>query len=328
MTTKAAITGVAHYVPETVLSNHDLEVLVDTSDEWITERSGIKERRISRDKEQATVFMGVQAAKKLLNKKNIDPQDIDLIILATVTPDLQFPSSANLIAHEIGASRAWGFDLNAACSSFLYALQTASKFIETGTHKIILVIGADKMSSIIDYTDRSTCVLFGDGAGCVLLEPDSSGNGILDADLHSDGSGAPLLYQKAGGSLHPASAETVRNKEHFVRMDGKGVFKMAVARFSQTTQTILNRNHLKPEDIAFFVPHQANKRIIDAALEKTGLSESQTMINIQRYGNTTSATLPICLSEWEGKLKKGDNIILATFGAGFTWGSIYLKWAY
>lgn len=315
-------------MPETVLSNHDLEVLVDTSDEWITERSGIKERRISRDKEQATVFMGVQAAKKLLNKKNIDPQDIDLIILATVTPDLQFPSSANLIAHEIGASRAWGFDLNAACSSFLYALQTASKFIETGTHKIILVIGADKMSSIIDYTDRSTCVLFGDGAGCVLLEPDSSGNGILDADLHSDGSGAPLLYQKAGGSLHPASAETVRNKEHFVRMDGKGVFKMAVARFSQTTQTILNRNHLKPEDIAFFVPHQANKRIIDAALEKTGLSESQTMINIQRYGNTTSATLPICLSEWEGKLKKGDNIILATFGAGFTWGSIYLKWAY
>lgn len=328
MTRKAAITGVAHFVPETVLSNEELEAMVDTSNQWIIERSGIRERRILRDPLKATVHMAVRAAKKLLEKKKLSPLELDLIILATVTPDLQFPASANLVAHELGATRAWGFDMNAACSSFLYALQTASKFIETGTHQKILVIGADKMSSIVDYTDRGTCVLFGDGAGCVLLEPDHSGNGILDADLHTDGSGAPLLYQKAGGSLHPASLQTIQNREHYIRMDGKGVFKLAVVRFGETVATILKRNQLQPADIAFFVPHQANKRIIMAALEQTGISEAQTMINIDRYGNTTSATLPICLSEWENELKKGDKLILATFGAGFTWGSIYLKWAY
>lgn len=328
MNTKAAITAVAHYVPDYVLSNHDLEKMVETSDEWITERSGIKERRLMKEPGKATVFMAVEAGKKLLTKRGISASEIDMLILASVTPDLQFPASANMIADLLGATNCWSFDMNAACSSFLYALQVGSKFVETGTHKKVLVIGADTMSTIVDYTDRKTCVLFGDGAGCVLLEPNTEGNGIQDAELFSDGSGAHLLYQKAGGSLHPASEETVKNREHYISMDGKGVFKLAVVRFAETATNIMVKNGLTPDDVAYLVPHQANKRIIMAALEKMGIAEEKAMINIQNYGNTTSATLPICLSEWEHKLKKGDKLILATFGAGFTWGSMYVKWAY
>jgi len=324
----AAITGVSAYVPDYILNNAELEKMVDTNDEWIMSRSGIAERRILKDKDKATAFMGAEAAKKLLEKKNLSPLEIDLIIVATVTPDHQYPATANIVSDMIGATNAWGFDIQAACSSFIYALTTATKFIETGTHKKILVIGADKMSSIVDYTDRATAILFGDGAGAVLLEPTTDGTGILDSKMYSDGSGKKYLYQPAGGSLHPSSIETVTNKQHFVAMDGQPVFKVAVIKMADVAVEMMERNNLTADDVAFLVPHQANKRIIEATANRMGISMNKVMLNIQKYGNTTSATLPLCLAEWESQLKKGDNLILTTFGAGFTWGGIYLKWSY
>ena len=324
----AAITGVSAYVPDYILTNQELETMVDTNNEWIMSRSGISERRILKDKDKATAFMAAEAAKKLLEKKNLSPLDIDLIIVATVTPDHQYPATANIVSDMIGATNAWGFDIQAACSSFIYALTTATKFIETGTHKKILVIGADKMSSIIDYTDRATSILFGDGAGAVLLEPTTDGTGILDSRMYSDGSGKKYLYQPAGGSLHPSTIETVTNKQHFVAMDGQPVFKIAVIKMADVAAEMMERNNIQADDIAFLVPHQANKRIIEATANRMGISMDKVMLNIQKYGNTTSATLPLCLAEWEHQLKKGDNLVLTTFGAGFTWGGIYLKWSY
>ena len=324
----AAITGVSAYVPDYILTNQELETMVDTNNEWIMSRSGISERRILKDKDKATAFMAAEAAKKLLEKKNLSPLDIDLIIVATVTPDHQYPATANIVSDMIGATNAWGFDIQAACSSFIYALTTATKFIETGTHKKILVIGADKMSSIIDYTDRATSILFGDGAGAVLLEPTTDGTGILDSRMYSDGSGKKYLYQPAGGSLHPSTIETVTNKQHFVAMDGQPVFKIAVIKMADVAAEMMERNNLAADDVAFLVPHQANKRIIEATANRMGISMDKVMLNIQKYGNTTSATLPLCLAEWEHQLKKGDNLVLTTFGAGFTWGGIYLKWSY
>ena len=328
MKTTAAITGVAAYTPEYILDNKQLEQMVSTSDEWIMSRCGVSERRILKDKDKSTAFMAAEAAKTLLKKKGLSPLDIELIIVATVTPDHQYPATANIVADMIGATNAWGFDIQAACSSFIYALTAATKFIETGAHKKVLVIGADKMSSIIDYTDRKTSILFGDAAGAVLLEPTTDGTGILDSRMYSDGSGKKYLYQPAGGSLFPASVETVTNKQHFVEMDGQAVFKIAVIKMADVAAEIMERNHLKSEDIAFLVPHQANKRIIEATANRMGISMDKVMLNIQKYGNTTSATLPLCLAEWESQLKKGDNLVLTTFGAGFTWGGTYLKWSY
>jgi 3-oxoacyl-[acyl-carrier-protein] synthase-3 len=328
MKINASITGVASYVPDYILGNDELEKMVDTTNEWIMSRCGVSERRILKDKDKATAFMAAEAAKKILIKKNISPLDIELIIVATVTPDHQYPATANIVADMIGATNAWGFDIQAACSSFLSALQTASKFIETGTHKKVLVIGSDKMSSIIDYTCRKTSILFGDAAGAVLLEPTTDGTGIIDAKLYADGSGKKYLYQPAGGSLMPSSIETVTNKQHFVKMDGQAVFKIAVVKMAEVAAEMMERNNLTSDDIAFLVPHQANKRIIEATANRMGISMEKVMLNIHKYGNTTSATLPLCLAEWEHQLKKGDNLILTTFGAGFTWGGIYLKWSY
>lgn len=328
MKVTAAITGVSYYVPEYVLTNKELETMMDTTDEWIMTRSGIAERRILKDKDKATSFMAAESAKSLLAKKNLSPLDIDLIIVATVTPDHQYPSTANIVADMIGATNSWSFDLQAACSSFIYALTTASKFIETGAHKRVLVIGADKMSSIMDYTDRTTSILFGDGAGAVLLEPTTDGTGVLDSRMYVDGSGKKALYQPAGGSMLPASIDTVTKKQHFVDMDGQAVFKIAVIKMADVAEEIMKRNNLTADNVAFLVPHQANKRIIDATANRMGIGMDKVMLNIQRYGNTTSATLPICLAEWESQLKKGDNLVLTTFGAGFTWGGLYLKWSY
>ena len=324
----AAITGVGSYLPEYILTNAELEKMVDTNDEWILSRCGVSERRILKDKDKASAFMGAEAAKKILVKKGLSPLDIDLIIVATVTPDHQYPATANIVADMIGATNAWGFDIQAACSSFIYALTTASKFIETGAHKKILVIGSDKMSSIVDYTCRKTSILFGDAAGAVLLEPTTDGTGIIDSRMYSDGSGKRFLYQPAGGSLHPASIETVTQKQHYVEMDGQAVFKVAVIKMADVAAEIMKRNDLTADDIAFLVPHQANKRIIEATANRMGVSMDKVMLNIQKYGNTTSATLPLCLAEWENQLKKGDNLLLTTFGAGFTWGGLYLKWSY
>lgn len=328
MKTTAAITAVSAYLPNYVLTNKEMETMVDTTDEWIRSRSGISERRILKDKDKASAFMAGEAAKKILAKKNLSPLDIELIIVATVTPDHQYPATANIVSDMIGATNAWSFDIQAACSSFIYALTTASKFIESGAHKKILVIGSDKMSSIIDYTDRKTSILFGDGAGAVLLEPTTDGTGILDSKMYSDGSGKKSLYQPAGGSLIPSSVESVTNKLHYVSMDGQSVFKVAVIKMADVAEEIMQRNHLKADDIAFLVPHQANKRIIEGTANRMGISMDKVMLNIQKYGNTTSATLPICLAEWESQLKKGDNLVLTTFGAGFTWGGLYLKWSY
>ena len=328
MKTIASITGVASYLPDYILGNKELEKMVDTTDEWIVSRSGICERRILKDKDKGSAYMAAEAAKKLLLKVNVSPLDIDLIIVATVTPDHQYPATANIVSDMIGASNAWSFDLQAACSSFIYALQTGSKFIETGTHKKVLVIGSDKMSSIIDYSDRKTSILFGDGAGAVLLEPSTDETGITDVKLYSDGSGKKYLYQPAGGSLVPASIDSVTNKQHFVSMDGQAVFKVAVVKMAEVAVEMMKRNNLNSNDIAFLVPHQANKRIIEATAQRMGISMDKVMLNIQKYGNTTSATIPICLAEWEHQLKKGDNLILTTFGAGFTWGGIYIKWSY
>ena len=322
----AAITGVQGYLPETILSNHDLAQMVDTTDEWILTRTGISERRIMKD--GASSDMAAEAVKQLLDKKGLSPLDIDLVVVATVTPDHPFPSTANIVCDKVGMTNAWGFDLIAACSGFIYALQTGAKFIEAGTHKRVLVVGVDKMSSIIDYQDRTTCVIFGDGAGVVLLEPNEEGLGVQDAILRSDGSGRKYLIQPAGGSANPATLATVENRDHFVKQEGKTVFKFAVTNMAEVSAEIMEKNNLKSEDVDWLVPHQANLRIIDATAERLGLSKEKVMINIQKYGNTTAATLPLCLWDWENQLKKGDNIILSAFGGGFTWGAVYLKWAY
>lgn len=320
---RAAITGVFGYVPEYVLTNKELEVMVDTTDEWIQSRTGIQERRILKGEGKGTSDMGAAAVQGLLAKKGIDASEIDLLICATTTPDMQFPATANIITDKIGAKNAFGFDINAACSGFIYALTTASKFIEAGTYKKIVVVGGDKMSSIINYEDRTTCIIFGDGAGAVLLEPATDENGIMDAILKSDGSGRVHLHQKAGGSAKPASHETVEAKEHYVYQEGQSVYKFAVTNMAEVSAEIMEKNHLVADDIAWLVPHQANKRIIDATANRMGIGSDKVMLNIHRYGNTTNGTIPLCLWEWESQLKKGDNIILAAFGGGFTWCCLY-----
>ena len=324
----AAITCVAGYLPDDKLTNADLEKMVDTSDEWIRTRTGIEERRILKDPEKATSDMGAEAVKSLCDKSGLDPADIDLIICATVTPDMLFPSTANLIGHKVGATKAWGFDLSAACSGFLFALNTGCQFVENGSAKNVVVVGADKMSSIIDYTDRTTCVLFGDGAAAVLLQQDQGDCGVIDSKLHSDGAGGNFLCMPAGGSLRPASHQTIDAKQHFIYQDGQPVFKAAVTSMADVSYEVMERNGLTADDVAWLVPHQANLRIIDATQRRTGLPHEKVMINIQKYGNTTAATIPLCLHDWESQLKRGDNLILAAFGGGFTWGAVYLKWAY
>lgn len=324
---RAAITGVEAYLPDYVLSNAELELLVDTNDEWIVSRTGIKERRILKGKGKGCSDMGAAAVKQLLEKTNTDPSEIDLLICATVTGDHQFPATANIICDKVGIRNVPSFDIGAACSGFLYALSTATTFIESGAYKKAIVVGADKMSSIIDYTDRATCVLFGDGAGAVLLEP-SQEFGIRDSILKSDGHGRQFLHQKAGGSVIPASKTTVEQRLHYVYQDGKNVFKFAVTKMADVAAEIMERNNLKGSDVAWLVPHQANQRIIDATARRMNLPSSQVMMNIHKYGNTTAGTIPICLWEWEKQLNKGDKLILASFGGGFTWGAVYLEWAY
>jgi len=324
----AAITAVGGYVPDYILTNAELETMVETNDEWIRSRTGIEERHILKEEGKGTSDMAVEAVKRCLDKRGISPLDIELIICATTTPDMQFPATSNIIADKAGLTNAFGFDVNAACSGFLFALNTGAQFIETGRYKKVLVVGGDKMSSIIDYTDRATCIIFGDGAGCVLLEPNTDGYGIQDAVLKTDGSGRVYLHQKAGGSVKPASMETVMNKEHYVYQEGQAVFKFAVKGMADVSAQIMERNGLTADDVTWLVPHQANKRIIDATRQRMGLPEEKVMLNIQRYGNTTNGTLPLCLWDWEKQLKKGDNLVLAAFGGGFTWGAIYIKWAY
>ncbi|PWJ38606.1 beta-ketoacyl-ACP synthase III [Sediminitomix flava] len=325
---RAAITGVGKFLPDYILDNKELEELVDTNDAWIMERTGIKERRILKG-EKGTSYMGVRAVKDVLEKTNTSPEEIDLIICATVTPDMLFPATANIIAGQVGAVNAFSYDVLAACSGFVYALSTASQFIETGKYKKVVVVGADKMSSIVDYTDRTTCVLFGDGAGAVLLEATTEEEGIMDFVLKTDGVNGPdALKMPAGGSLKPASVETVMAKEHFAKQDGRTVFKYAVTAMADVAAEIMDRNKLSSDDVAYLVPHQANKRIIDATARRMGVGEEKVMMNIERYGNTTAATIPLCLNDYENKLNKGDNIVLAAFGGGFTWGSVYVKWAY
>lgn len=324
----AAITAVGGYVPDYVMTNKELETIIDTTDEWIRTRTGIEERRILKGEGKGSSDIAVEAIKDLFKKRGIGPEDIDMIICATTTPDMVFPATANVISDKLGMTNAFGYDVSAACSGFLFALTTGSQFIETGKYKKVLVVGVDKMSSILNYEDRTTCIIFGDGGGAVLLEPNDEGNGIIDSVLHSDGSGREFLHQKAGGSVKPATVETVMNREHFVYQEGKTVFKFAVKNMADVAATIMERNNLTPDDISWLVPHQANKRIIDATRERMGISEDKVMINIQRYGNTTNGTLPLCLWEWEKQLKKGDNVVLAAFGGGFTWGATYIKWAY
>lgn len=324
----AAITAVNAWVPPDVLSNKDLVKMVDTTEEWIMTRTGINERHILKGEGLGSSDMAVEAILPLLKKRGIKADEIELIICATTTPDMQFPATANIIADKIGATKAWGYDINAACSGFIFALTTGAKFIETGMHKKVLVVGVDKMSSIIDYTDRATCVIFGDGGGAVLLEPNTENHGIMDAILQVDGAGRAFLHQKAGGSVKPASIETVTNKEHYVYQEGQTVFKFAVTKMADVSAEIMEKNNLKAEDIAWLIPHQANKRIIDATARRMGLPDDKVTLNIERYGNTTNGTIPLCLWEWEKKFKKGDNIIIAAFGGGFTWGAIWVKWAY
>lgn len=324
----AAITAVGGYVPETKLTNADLEKMVETNDEWIRTRTGIEERRILKEPGKGTSDLAVPAIQQLCEKRGISPLEIDCIICATVTPDMVFPATANIIADKVGAKNAWGFDLGAACSGFLYALTTGAALIESRRFKKIVIVGADKMSAIVDYSDRQTCIIFGDGAGAVLLEPNHDGYGVLDSILKSDGSGKAYLHMKAGGSVKPATAETVANKEHFVYQEGQAVFKFAVKGMADVSAELLERNKLTGEDISWLVPHQANKRIIDATADRMGLSHEKVMLNIQRYGNTTAGTIPLCLWDWEKKLKKGELIVLAAFGGGFTWGASLVKWAY
>ncbi len=324
----AAISAVGKYVPEYILTNKELETLVDTNDEWITSRTGIKERRILKGENKGTSFMAIKAAEEVLQKSKINPEEIDLVIVATATPDIMVASTAVYVATEIGATNAFGYDLQAACSSFLYGMSTAASYIESGRYKKVLLIGADKMSSIIDYTDRATCIIFGDGAGAALFEPDSEGLGLQDEYLRSDGAGREFLKIAAGGSILPASEDTLKNGQHFIHQEGKTVFKHAVSNMADVSEKMLTRNNLTKEDIQWLVPHQANKRIIEATANRVGLESDKVMMNIHRYGNTTSATLPLLLADYENQLKKGDNLIFAAFGGGFTWGSIYLKWAY
>ncbi len=325
----AAITAVGGYVPKFVMTNKMLEELVETNDEWITSRTGIKERRVLKKEEgEGTSYLAIQAAKELIQKKNVDASEIDLIIVATATPDSMVASTAAFVASEIGATNAFAYDLLAACSSFLFGMSTASSYIESGRYKKILLIGADKMSSIINYKDRTTCIIFGDGAGAVLFEPNTEGLGFQDEYLRADGSGRKFLGMKAGGSILPASHDTVDADQHYIYQDGKSVFKFAVSNMADVAEKIMERNELNDSDVAWLVPHQANKRIIDATANRMGLDSSRVMMNIQKYGNTTSATLPLLLADYESQLKKGDNLVFAAFGGGFTWGSIYLKWAY
>ena len=324
----AAITGVSGYVPDYILTNQELETMVETNDEWIVTRTGIKERRILKEEGEGTSFIVNHAVRDLLRKTNTLPEEVELIIVATTTPDMVFPATANLVAAETGLVNAFGYDLQAACSGFLFALSTGAKYIESGRYKKVIIAGADKMSSIINYQDRTTCIIFGDGGGAVMLEPNSEGLGIIDEVLKSDGSGAPFLHMKAGGSRRPATHETVANKEHYAFQEGTTVFKFAVKGMADVAAEVMERNQLTGDDIAWLVPHQANKRIIDATSGRMNIGSDKVMINIDRYGNTTSGTLPLCLWDYEKLLKKGDNVILAAFGGGFTWGSIYLKWAY
>ncbi len=324
----ATITAVGGYVPEDKLTNFDLEKMVETNDEWIRTRTGIEERRILKEPGKGSSDMAVPAVQEILRKKNLDPLDIDCVICATVTPDMVFPATANIICDKIGATNAWGYDMSAACSGFLYALTTGAMYIESGRFKKVIVVGVDKMSAIIDYTDRATCIIFGDGAGAVLLEPTTDGSGIKDSILRSDGSGRHYLHMKAGGSVKPATVETVMSKEHFAYQEGQAVFKFAVKGMADVSAELLERNGLTGDDIAWLVPHQANLRIIDATANRMGLPKEKVMINIQKYGNTTAATLPLCLWDWEKQLKKGDNIVLAAFGGGFTWGATWVKWGY
>ena len=327
-TISAAITAIGAYVPEYVLSNEILETMVDTNDEWITTRTGIKERRLLKEEGKGTSYMAIKAAQDLLKKRQLDPKEIDMVIVATATPDMPVASTAVYTATEIGATNAFAFDLSAACSSFLYGMSTAASYVASGRYKKVLLIGADKMSSIIDYEDRATCIIFGDGAGAVLFEPNEEGLGLQDEYLRSDGIGREYLKIDAGGSILPPSEETVKNKQHYVFQDGKTVFKFAVSNMADVSEKIMKRNNLNHEDISWLVPHQANKRIIAATAKRMGLDEEKVMLNIHKYGNTTSATLPLCLHDYESQLRKGDNLIFAAFGGGFTWGSIYLKWAY
>lgn len=324
----AAITAVGAYLPEFRLTNKELEKFIDTNDEWIRSRTGIEERRILKGEGLATSDMGAPAVLELCKKRGISPEEIDCIICATVTPDMFFPATANLIANKVGAVNAFSFDLAAACSGFLFALTTGTSFIESGRYKKVVVVGADKMSSIVDYSDRTTCILFGDAAAAVLLEPNNEGNGVMDSILKSDGSGGPFLHMKAGGSAKPSSVETVSNKEHYIYQEGQAVFKFAVKGMADVSYDLMQRNGLTADDIAWLVPHQANLRIIDATANRMNLPKEKVMINIQKYGNTTAATIPLCLWDWEKKLKKGDNIVLAAFGGGFTWGAAWVKWAY
>lgn len=325
---KAAITAVGGYVPDYILTNQELERMVETNDEWIVSRTGVRERRILKGENKGVSVLAVEAVKDLLKRSNTDPKEIDLVICATVTPDMFFPSTANIVSAEVGATNAFGFDLSAACSGFVFALTTGAQFIESGAYKKVLVIGADKMSAIMDYSDRSTCIIFGDGAGCVLLEPTTGPNGIIDSLHRSDGTGAPYLHMKAGGSRLPASHETVDKKQHVIYQEGSTVFKFAVTNMADVSARIMERNNLKAEDIAWLAPHQANKRIIDATANRMGIGEEKVMMNISRYGNTTAATIPLLLWDYEKQLHTGDNLIMAAFGGGFTWGAVYVKWAY
>ena len=323
---QAAITGVHAYVPDYVLTNKELETMVDTNDEWIVERTGVRERRILKGEGQGVSVMAIEAVKGLLEKTNTDPSEIDLVICATVTPDMLFPDTANLVAEAVGIKNAFCFDIGAACSGFLFALTTGSKYVESGTHKKVIVIGADKMSSIVDYTDRSICILFGDAAGAVLLEPNTDGYGIQDSYLKSDGSGQYYLYQKAGGSRYPATVETVLAKDHYIYQNGRPVYKAAVNGMADVVLKVMERNHLAADDVNWMVPHQANIRIIESVANTANFPMERVMVNIHKYGNTTAATLPLCLWDYESQLKKGDNLILTAFGGGFTWGAVYVKW--
>lgn len=325
---RAAITGVGGYVPDYILTNKELETMVETSDEWITSRTGIKERRILKGENQGVSVMGIGAVKELLAKTKVDPKEIDCVIFATVTADMTFPATANIVATAVGATNAFSYDMGAACSGFLYALTTGASYIQSGLYKKVIVIGGDKMSSILDYTDRTTCIIFGDGAGCVLLEPTTEEVGVMDAILKSDGSGESYLHMKAGGSRIPASHESVEARQHFVYQEGSAVFKFAVTNMADVSAQLAERNNLTKDNIQWLVPHQANKRIIDATANRVGISEDKVMMNIERYGNTTAGTIPLLLWDYEKKLKKGDNLILAAFGGGFTWGAVYVKWAY
>ncbi len=325
---RAAITGVGGYVPDYILTNKELEKMVETTDEWITSRTGIKERRILKGENQGVSVMAIEAVKDLLAKTKTKPEEIDLIIFATITADMTFPASANIVATAVGATNAFSYDMGAACSGFIYGLTTGASFIEAGRYKKVIVIGGDKMSAILDYTDRTTCIIFGDGAGCVLLEPTTEEVGVMDYMLRSDGSGETFLHMKAGGSRVPASHESVDKRLHYVYQEGSSVYKFAVTNMADVAAQVAERNHLNKDNINWLVPHQANKRIIDATASRVGIAEEKVMMNIERYGNTTGGTIPLLLWDYEKKLKKGDNLLIAAFGGGFTWGSVYVKWAY